>query len=1110
MRLKRIIFTLMVMLTCSSVAVMAAQEETAPSLPNADVLDLGMLKIEKYAVYNGSGLSDGGDPITLQIALDFMAKDTEEEANQNAYANHTTDFYITMSGMKEGTIKMDGDCYLAGNYGTFGWIMIPLEDMEIENEKIYPVITTVGFDFSYVEICTQVKDFMCGIHLSDAVIEANPDLQVKLELGLSESMDEAQNAIFTRVGEPFVYSVADMTRGQIQIGSVEGENVTIGGEEATEEEKTALNDLLEEIASNVAVTEDIETNLESEQNQGAILNALKEAGVVDENATESDIISIPYVKIGLKDVQLDVEEEQSGNTIARLTFNVAPTVNHKGTEVKISNFVKPITFRLPVPSSWTGSLMAYHEGTEIGTYNIQGDGNSKYIEIKSREFSEFAIEAMEYVNAVAKVDGVEYETFAAALAAAEEGETIILLDDVVCTEKPVFGNGSVVYIDVNGHVFESNDYNRVRNVASSDGTIASNNIKFVNGYGWEVYNAANSTSIEGTNFHVFPTLAEAVTYEPSNKNLAARIYIYEGNVKLESDVILRKTGQGTASTICIDPEYSVTLDLNGYTVLQESPTGNPLEACIRGEFVLEDNSEAKSGKWIAGACGVTDITNGTWYGNGGPAFYVLGKGCLTLKGGTVSIARNSSMNSDGYPVINGGGLIRLDAGSLIVDGATLQCEDTYGVMAWGGNVTVNSGTFVMGEDGVYSIFAMNYYSEASVEVNSPIDGYLLIHSSAKATVNTAGVRYYSDGENYVAPSVGENLLAKDGIVGIPFAKIGENKFFSLQDAINAVGESEATITLLTDITLSEAVAVTKSATIDLAGKTVTAKCEKAFVVSANSTIKNGIVKAENLCVDSEDGVELTLTDVDLIANKYAIKDGELTEFVNKYDTEVTTLTYTRTLASDKFNALFVPFSIPLTDGLLADYDFFSFQQAYYESEENCYIEVVPASVLDANVPYLVRPKSEEAKQMELVIENATLNSTTEVAPQIILADGYDFAITGTYSKLSGADNAELAASYGVSVNGRFAKIGDGTEPNTGTLGAFRYYVQIKEGSGDGENIKTAREISIRVSGESDDATGIVEIESGKVKTENCYDLSGRCVQNAQKGIFIVNGKKVVK
>ena len=40
-------------------------------------------------------------------------------------------------------------------------------------------------------------------------------------------------------------------------------------------------------------------------------------------------------------------------------------------------------------------------------------------------------------------------------------------------------------------------------------------------------------------------------------------------------------------------------------------------------------------------------------------------------------------------------------------------------------------------------------------------------------------------------------------------------------------------------------------------------------------------------------------------------------------------------------------------------------------------------------------------------------------------------------------------------------------------------------------------------------TGIVETENGKVKTENCYDLSGRRVVKAQKGIYIVNGKKVV-
>ena len=43
-------------------------------------------------------------------------------------------------------------------------------------------------------------------------------------------------------------------------------------------------------------------------------------------------------------------------------------------------------------------------------------------------------------------------------------------------------------------------------------------------------------------------------------------------------------------------------------------------------------------------------------------------------------------------------------------------------------------------------------------------------------------------------------------------------------------------------------------------------------------------------------------------------------------------------------------------------------------------------------------------------------------------------------------------------------------------------------------------------------TGITETENGNVKTENTevYDLSGRRVQGTQKGIFIVNGKKVVR
>ena len=44
----------------------------------------------------------------------------------------------------------------------------------------------------------------------------------------------------------------------------------------------------------------------------------------------------------------------------------------------------------------------------------------------------------------------------------------------------------------------------------------------------------------------------------------------------------------------------------------------------------------------------------------------------------------------------------------------------------------------------------------------------------------------------------------------------------------------------------------------------------------------------------------------------------------------------------------------------------------------------------------------------------------------------------------------------------------------------------------------------------DETTGILETEDGELKTENCYDLSGRRVEKLQKGIYIFNGKKVLK
>ncbi len=186
------------------------------ALPEAEVSNLGKISVEKgegaytfedtYYIYDLLGNQDqkmatSSEAFDLNIAMQFVSKDTEAEAAKNAYGNYTTDFFIKIDGLENGSFVGDG-CYLAGYYPTFGaWVKIPLDGFTVEDGKLYPVITSAGFDFKYTDICASVKNFICGIYLTPEVLEANPDIKVNLALGLSETMEDALNAEFTTVDD---------------------------------------------------------------------------------------------------------------------------------------------------------------------------------------------------------------------------------------------------------------------------------------------------------------------------------------------------------------------------------------------------------------------------------------------------------------------------------------------------------------------------------------------------------------------------------------------------------------------------------------------------------------------------------------------------------------------------------------------------------------------------------------------------------------------------------------------------------------------------------------------------------------------------------------------
>ena len=82
------------------------------TLPNAGVkkLDAATIVGEHY-VYDLVGnqrLETSKDPFYMQVIMEFTAEDTAEKAALNYYAQYTTDFFVKISGIKNGSFVGDG------------------------------------------------------------------------------------------------------------------------------------------------------------------------------------------------------------------------------------------------------------------------------------------------------------------------------------------------------------------------------------------------------------------------------------------------------------------------------------------------------------------------------------------------------------------------------------------------------------------------------------------------------------------------------------------------------------------------------------------------------------------------------------------------------------------------------------------------------------------------------------------------------------------------------------------------------------------------------------------------------------------------------------------
>jgi hypothetical protein len=254
-----------------------------------------------------------------------------------------------------------------------------------------------------------------------------------------------------------------------------------------------------------------------------------------------------------------------------------------------------------------------------------------------------------------------------------------------------------------------------------------------------------------------------------------------------------------------------------------------------------------------------------------------------------------------------------------------------------------------------------------------------------------------------------------------------------------------------------------------------------------------------------------------------IADGTMEEF-NMGKTKVGTLTYTRTLPNLTWNALYVPFEIPVTEEFLSKYDVAYINDVHsYDTDDNGTIDnmemeliKIKSGTLRANYPYLIKAKSDEDKELTLELTDATLFSTI-VRNSVYCSSAFtEFHICGTYEQMAKDDIMEICDSYVGETKAGLVVAGDGSwksMADDAVLNPFRLYMVMVTSGDSPVKVDPAAfsRVRIRIQGEGGE-TGIEVVETtvdGQQPTV-IYDLMGRRMAVPQKGtIYVVNGKKVM-
>lgn len=247
-------------------------------------------------------------------------------------------------------------------------------------------------------------------------------------------------------------------------------------------------------------------------------------------------------------------------------------------------------------------------------------------------------------------------------------------------------------------------------------------------------------------------------------------------------------------------------------------------------------------------------------------------------------------------------------------------------------------------------------------------------------------------------------------------------------------------------------------------------------------------------------------------DEMTIADGTMTEFVNLEEKYVGELTYERSI-NNTWNALYLPFQLELTADFLANYDVASIDEVLgYDNNKDGVLDawevvVVKAkenTTLEANHPYVIRPKNDASMSLAIKQKGTILRSTSPEKQQAVVGESahLNYAIKGVYAKTQSQYLENGNYVYAINKKGLWQKMA-----LTTSLIPFRLYMMLTDKNGN-DVVVASQSVRMNL---VDGTTGVSVLEVNKSQDgDKIYDLQGRRVYAPKKGnLYIVNGKKVL-